>query len=408
MKKTSFSITLSYAVVSTILWLSYSLVTGYAAAYLLSHSFSSTLTGVLLSAASILAIVLQTFIGFLSDRSPRCDSRFFLVLLFSASTVLSVLLCCIPSLKWILGLSFGLLVSLQLTMATLIYTLATEYMNAFPEFRFGPARAVGSLVSAAGMSVMGFFLTGSSPFVFPCVLLLLNLICSLFTFFLLPHTSRTEEKSAGDAAAKSRKTTDAQGYLVFLKNHPHLLQLFLGMLLIYMSATSVYNFQINILDGLGAGSKELGISCAIGCISEVPFMFAFSFFALRFCSVTMVRAGAFFYVLKIVIFFLASKVPMVYLAQMLQGPSYALLSMFSVCYINEHTADNEKAKGQALLGMLSNGLSGIFSNIMAGRMMDTLGVRYTILALLLISGTGFLLVLNSLRCTSSATQKKFS
>lgn len=396
------SINLSYTIVNTLLWLSASFVTGYAASYLLSAGFSSTIIGTLLSFSAVFSILLQTLTGYICDRWSRFTCRFFLLMMFAVSSLLSVRLC-LSSRKTEIALFFLVLNGIHLAMETLIYTLANEYMNAFSHFHFGRSRAFGSLFSAAGMAVMGSFLSRYSIIILPLTVLVINLFCTIFTLFFLP------ESTASLPTSSSRTSVPhAKGYLSFFRNHRMLIPFFLGILFIYISASSVYNFQINILKELGAGSAELGISCAIGCITEVPLMFAFSFFASRFSTVSLVRAGAFFYVLKIALFTFASRVPMVYFAQIFQGPSYALLSMFSVCYINQNTSSHEKAKGQALLGMIGNGMAGIISNITAGRMMDTLGVKTTLLACLFLSGTGFLLVISSLRYTSSATQKKLS
>ena len=193
MKKAS-SRNISYSLVSMLLWLSYSYVCGYAAAYLMKGGFSSTPVGILLAAASLLAILLQTLAGFICDRRPRFDSRFFLCLFLMASVFFSFLLCFLFSDKVSLGICFGLLMSVQFSSATIIYALANEYMNHYPFFRFGPARALGSLVSALGMSIMGFILEHFAPFVMPFVLLFLNLACFLITFFLLPGKSRKKNR----------------------------------------------------------------------------------------------------------------------------------------------------------------------------------------------------------------------
>ena len=403
MNQNSTHITLSYTLVNTLLWLSASFVTGYAASYLLSAGFSSTYVGMLLSFSAIFSILLQALTGYVCDRWPRFTCRLFLLVMFVLSSLLSVFLC-FSSRKADIGLFFLILNGIHLAMETLIYTLANEYMNAFPHFHFGRSRAFGSLFSAAGMAIMGSFLSRYSIIILPLTVLIINLFCAVLTLFSLP------ESTGFIPAPVSRtvSTSHAKGYVTFFQNHKMLISFLLGILFIYISASYVYNFQITILKELGAGSAELGISCAIGCIAEVPFMFAFSFFSSRFSTVSLVRAGAFFYVLKIGLFAVASKVSMVYFAQFFQGPSYSLLSMFTVCYINQNTADHEKAKGQALLGMIGNGMAGIISNITAGRMLDTLGVKTTLLACLFLSGTGFLLVISSLQYTSSTTQKKLS
>ena len=396
MKKKSVSLNISYSLISMLLWLSYSFVSGYAAAFLMKGGFSSTWIGILISAASALAILFQTAGGFICDRWPRFGHRFFLCLILFISAALSLALCFFMSSRTALGFCFGLLMSVQIASATVIYAMANEYMNRFPDFHFGPARALGSLLSAAGMSIMGFILEHYAAFYMPLMIFSLNLFCLLAALFFLPGDK------AGTASSAAPAPVSDYGYPAFIRAHIRLMLLFLGMLFIYMSASSIYNFQIDILKPLGGGSTELGISYAIGCITEVPFMFAFSFFASRFSSRSLVCAGAFFYFTKLGLFCFAARISMVYMAQLLQGPSYALLSMFSIRFVNENTRVHEKAKGQALLGMLSNGLAGIISSIAAGRMFDVLDTHQTVLIWFLLCAAGFLMVLLATRNPQSS------
>lgn len=401
--KKHYSPNISYSLVSILLWLSYSYVSGYAAAFLIKEGFSTGRIGLVISTASVFAILFQTLEGFICDRVQKFGSRHFLCLLLLISALLSLSLCLLISHQTISGLLFGLLLSIQLTSGTVIHALANEYMNRYPRFHFGFARALGSLSSAAGMSIMGFIMESYSIIFLPLTLFFLNLFSFAASCFLLPDGSFTRNPGelCADMNSESERSPVSYGYPAFIRSHLRLMILFLGMLLIYSSASVIYNFQIWIVESLGGGSTELGISYAVGCITEVPFMFAFSFFASRFSSRCMVRSGAVFYFAKLGLFCFADRISLVYIAQLLQGPSYALLSMFSVCYVNENTLTYEKARGQALLGMIANGLAGIISSIIAGKMFDIFGTRNTVLFWFFLSFAGLLLVFIASRSASS-------
>ena len=90
--------------------------------------------------------------------------------------------------------------------------------------------------------------------------------------------------------------------------------------------------------------------------------------------------------------YFATNMIMIYLAQVCQMFAYALFVPASVYYVNEKIAVADRVKGQSLV-TTSMTLSGVFANFAGGIMLDALGVGHVLLAGVILSIVGAVIVI---------------
>ena len=99
----------------------------------------------------------------------------------------------------------------------------------------------------------------------------------------------------------------------------------------------------------------------------------------------------FIFVLALTYF--ATNMIMIYLAQVCQMFAYALFVPASVYYVNKKIAVADRVKGQSLV-TTSMTLSGVFANFAGGIMLDALGVGHVLLAGVVLSIVGAVIVIS--------------
>ena len=98
----------------------------------------------------------------------------------------------------------------------------------------------------------------------------------------------------------------------------------------------------------------------------------------------------FIFVLALTYF--ATNMIMIYLAQVCQMFAYALFIPASVYFVNKKIAVADRVKGQSHV-TTSMKLSGVFANFVGGIMLDALGVGHVLLAGVILSIVGAVIVI---------------
>lgn len=208
---------------------------------------------------------------------------------------------------------------------------------------------------------------------------------------ILRPAGRTVSEMSGEKHADARIGSSR------ILRSPGMLLLFTGMLLCYLSYTAINNFQINIVESVGGGSSELGVSAFIASFAEVPIISAFIPLSRRFSFRTLFKVSCLFFFVRAVLTMIVPSVPFLYAVQTLQIMSHGLFTPASAYYINDLVGKDNMAEGQTLLGIFSFGLSGLVSNLLSGVMLDHFNVRSLMMILSVLAICGYILVSAAMR-----------
>ncbi|MDO4404996.1 MAG: MFS transporter, partial [Atopobiaceae bacterium] len=117
-----------------------------------------------------------------------------------------------------------------------------------------------------------------------------------------------------------------------------------------------------------------GNALFIAAMLELPTMFAFSLILQRLGVNKILMFASVMYSIKHVVTLMAANVPMFYGAMALQVVSYALLVPATVYFANEHVAEEDRNKGQAVFAA-SSSIGGLLASFLGGWLFTLIPVR---------------------------------
>ena len=348
-------------------YMSYAVILGFAALYMQSKGFSNTWIGFFFAFSAVLCVMMQIFSGSFLDRHAAVSAR--LMILISGLLV-SAAGCVLyfASDRRVILICYIMIGSLMLVVSSLFNSFGMEYINAGTALNYSLARGFGSFFYACTALAMGVVIKHFSVMsIFPAFFFAqcLMLLC-------LASLKPADTKSA--VSNPPEEKCNAGEY------NPAILFLLISILFVYISYTSINNFHINIIESVGGGSQELGVSTSLAAMLELPAMALFLPVSKKISYRRLLYISCIFFFLKAFSLLFVSNVTGVYLSQCLQFFSYGLFVPASAYFMNSILPAQDKTKGQAALGIFTFGLSGLISSLLSGVLLDHFTVR-TMLAL---------------------------
>ena len=170
--------------------------------------------------------------------------------------------------------------------------------------------------------------------------------------------------------------------------------LLVGLTLLFVSHNMLNNFIFQIVQYHGAGSVEMGNVAGLAAALELPTMFLFTYYLKIVSAGNLLKVSGVFFTLKALMTYLATGMGMIYAAQFMQMFGFALFVVASVYYVNEKIAEQDKVKGQSYMTM-TNTAGSVGGSLIAGWLIDSLGVPTMLLVSVLAGLLGAVLVIIS-------------
>ncbi len=393
-------LTIKYALLQSTYWISQCAIYSFAAVYLHSKNFNNIQVGTVLALAAILSIVLQPVIAAFADKTNKISLRYIVIALMVIVFLLAFLLYILPDSFLIIAVLYVLINAFSFTLNPLFNSLALEYMNRGIPMNYGLARGTGSIAFAVMSYLLGLFVNRFGAGILLSVFLTtycLAILSAVNFKIELPKSILSADLNPGSLVSITREDSGVQenvpaGILAFFSKYRKFTFFLIGTAMIYYSHSLINTYLINIMENVGGGSTDMGISLSIAAALELPVMAGFIYIIKKIKCSKLVTVAAFFFLIKTMITWLAPNVITVHLSQFCQLLSYAVFTPASVYYVNSIVDDRDKVKGQAMLGVATIGVAGSIANITGGKILDTLGVSHMLLLGTLVSAAGFLTV----------------
>lgn len=430
MEKLAKQLTFKYAILQSTYWISQCSIFSFAAVYLQYKNFDNTQVGMVLSLAAVFSILLQPFIAAFADKTKKISLRHIVIALMFVVLSLAMILFIMPDSFFLIAGTYILINAIQFTLNPLFNSLALEYLNKGIPMNYGLARGTGSIAFAITSFIVGMFVNKFGPNILLIVFIISYLLVILSAFYFklrIPKKllSSTEiqnyvgstQINTGVANALNSETVDNNddkhnhnknnnhdycdneitptaptGILTFFIKYKKFSFLLIGLVLIWYSHNVINTYLINIIKNVGGDSADLGISLSVAAALELPTMAAFIYLVRKIKCSTLLKISAFFFLVKAGVAWIAPNVLTVHISQAFQMLSFALYTPASIYYVNSIVDDNDKVKGQSMLGVASMGIAGTIANITGGRILDSLGVSHMLLIATIITAFGFVLV----------------
>lgn len=356
---------------------------GYATVFLRSAGASKAQSGTIVAIACIVAAVLQPVLGRVCDRLKKVDWK-------RLSLILSVLLLAafvgvLLSDNIVLIVFFFAVIVLAYCINPFLNECSFYYERNGIHVNFGIVRGIGSLSYALISYLFRFaeleentkaiITTGHAA----TVILIVSLIA-------LP---RVKDAEAGEPKEKKSEIKEIG---TFFKRYK-VFMLFWFALIFIMTFQNLFSANlIDIVEKAGGDVSTMGVALSLAAVVELPVMFLFSRIMKKLSPERLLLIGAFFYIVRCVLFLVANSMALIYVAQAFQMLTYAVVTPASV-YLSDKLIDKEYSNtGQALVAftVTAGTVLGFF---IGGLTAERGGATRVLIAGLIITIVGFILMI---------------
>lgn len=386
----------SFSAVQGSFWFSCSALMSFSVVLLQSKSFNNTQIGLILALQSVASIIGQPAIATYADHHPRIPLKRIVSAALIAGIAAAALLMAAPPSVVLITMLFMLIGLTSYSASSLINALAMQFVNIGIPINFGVARGIGSLCYAVSGYFIGKLITAYGTIVIVpahALLMVAAVICVLL--FQKPDAA-----VLCDSDRRAKHKVKQEPLLQMLFKNKVLCGVLLASAFAFFSHGSLTTYSINILQNIGGGSEELGLSVFLMSASELPIMFFFGVLSKHFRGEKLLVFAFLFFFVKAVVFALAPNVPVFLAAQPLQMLGYGLFIPASVYFVNDIISQADKVRGQALIMVASTGVGFMLGNLFGGAIIDNFGVPALLLFCCVLAFLSFLIMILTARVYS--------
>lgn len=410
---------LEYAGVHGFYWMIYGVVCSFASVFLLSRGYDNSQIGLILAAGNVAAVFLQPLLADLADRSKKISLIGLTELAAVVMAVLMALLFVMNRATLALAAVFLLLLAWVTALQPLFNSLAFKLEESGHKINFGVARSMGSLAYSIMCAFLGTLAEKHGVSILPLTGELLLALLFITLLLLARHFRQAVEnrrsaaanadtaglygmsRDAGDADEERNRSREEPDIDLrqFIRRNKLFMLISLGVGGIFFSNAVFNNFMLQIVEGVGGNSEDMGRVLSLMAFLEIPPMFFFSRVHMRFSCQTLLKLAALCFTIKVVWTLLAQSVLMVFAAQFFQLLSFGLFLPAMVVFIDELMERGEAVKGQALYTIVIT-VSTVFASLTGGFLLDLGGSKALLLAASLVTAAGtllFILVIGRLK-----------
>ncbi|MCR5107159.1 MAG: MFS transporter [Lachnospiraceae bacterium] len=385
--------TLRYTLINVTYFMVFCWIHAYASVFLLDKGFSNTMIGITLALANILSVILQPFIAGIIDKPGRFTNRNVSMISTLLILIGSVILLSTDNNKVVIFLIFALIYMIQMIYQPVITAMNFEYAQAGCNIYYGLARGLGSV----GFAIASFF-TGKAIGSYGVdILMKLNIIILSAALIALYFFKKPESAAVSEISEDNGDTPVAHNNVFdFIRTYPMFMLFVLGAVCFFFSHNAINDYIIQIITPLGGDEADMGRAIFLAAVLELPTMsFINKVMKKVSCSRLLIISGIAF-MIKTFLMFIADNMITVYISQAMQLFAYAVFIPVSAYYVNMVMEEYDQVKGQAYI-TCSITLGGVFSSLLCGRILDTMGPRFMLLVSLIVSIAGVIIAFIALR-----------
>lgn len=393
---------IKYGCIHGTYWMYYGVAGSFASAFLLARGYSNAEIGIILAVGNILAVFLQPLIADLADRSKKLSLIGVTQLSAVLLMVLTLLLFVMKQKSGALWAVYVLIMAWMTTLQPLFNSLAFKLEETGVHINFGACRSVGSLAYAVLCAFLGTLVEAKGVGVLPVSgeIVLLMLLASLWVT-KTQFDRMIREKSVSSATpfggeceqltSTASEIEEEINLALFVKRNKLFVILNLAVIGVFFSNSILNSFMLQIVEGVGGTSEDMGRIFSVMAFLEIPALFFFDKIKERFSCQLILKFAAICFTLKVLIIYLAESVTMIYVAHLLQTFSFGLFLPAMVSFIGEVMAKGEAVKGQALYTVMVT-VSSMLASVLGGIMLDVSGPGLMLLVSTAATGLGALVL----------------
>lgn len=399
---------IDYALIQAIYWMLYSAAGIFVSVFLLDKGYSNTSIGTIIAVGSLLAILLQTVIANITDRIQKVTNIIMIKILFIILFVLVIAVLLIGHKSAALTIAYTGIIVIHTAMHPFVNALSFTLEETGHTVSYGLGRSMGSLAAGVICFLLGYLVAWFNP----DVILYLAIVNLVFMAVVVFATDRHYRKGmlkvyAADSLVKSMTEQEIQNadreipdivedeYPVSMKEFIIRNKLFvvmsIGIIGLFFGNVILENFTVQIVEGIGGDTEQMGFVIFLLSIFEMPAMLGFSWLKKHFSYEFLLRTAAIFFTIKITLMYLANSMTMIYFAQLCQILGYGLMFPAMVSFIDHIMQRSEAVRGQAIF-TISLTVGNVLGSIFGGMILDAYSSKTLLLISSVISLAGTLII----------------
>ena len=366
---------------------------GYAYNFLSQSGFDDGTIGTVMSAISLLGVFAGPAAGDIVDRSKKITQKMFIsgsmIICGIGALILLLLPAGSPLIIPVVVISF---MSATIGMP-LLNGMAFIYEKAGGVINYGLCRGLGSAAYAVGSNVVGRLWAVLGTKTLP-----LWIIGGAILTFLAVNLMPNAPKELASTDEQPKEQGESISILQFFSKYRDLTFVVIALTLMYFCHFIINNYMAKVIGMFVTTNVETvqGNAMFIAAMLELPIMFGFSIILNKLGVNRILIIASIIYSIKHVITFMTVNVPMFYGAMALQMLSYAALVPAVVYFANEHVAEEDRNKGQAVFATASS-VGGLLASFLGGWLFTLMPVRAVLGIGAASSVAGTLLMIASLK-----------
>lgn len=377
-------LTLQYCLVNAGYYVAFCCLFGYATTTLLGKGFEVASIGIVIAAGNLLSLLLQPVVAGFADRSKTLTVHQLILIMFGITAAVTLVFIFMPGLLIPIAIIYVLICMVGKATQPLVNSISVYYINHGVNVDFGLPRSIGTLFYAIGSTVLGYVYKyfGSNAIM---VVFIIGLAISGLGIFIMPILPdetmvKTEEKQ-----------TSRIGILSFVKKYPFFCLTFLGTVLLMVFHNMVETYMIQILGQWNGDSTNQGTALTIAAMAEFLPMMCFAWLHKKLTTRQILMISGIAYTIRGIIYVFAAAIFHVYIAQVFQAFSYALLIPSSVYFANEMMEPEDTFTGQAVMSAAIVA-GGMIASLLGGFILDLAGIRPMLITGVIAAAAGTVLI----------------
>lgn len=383
---------ISYGAIQGTYWMYFGAIMSFASVFLLDKNYSNSEIGVILAAASILAVVLQPLLADAADKARKITLTDITGIITIGLLAATASFYVFTSKTLILSILFILLGALLTSLQPLINSMAFYLSKSGHAINFGVTRSGGSVAYAVLCAILGSLVTAYGTRVIPATgiaILVLMLLCLAATDKL--YKKAVSEKDTCDAAEKTDQDAEGISLIGFVTRNKYFVLFSVGIVFVFFQNSVFNTYMAQIIMNVGGTSGQMGRLFSFMALLELPGLFFFSQLRKRFSCQFMLKVSSVAFVLKVFLSYIAPSVAFIYAAFLFQLISFPIFLSASVHLVDEVMEKGEAVKGQSFVtGMIT--LSNVFASLVGGVILDLRGASLLLLVSTVLCVIGTLIV----------------
>ena len=398
-----------FALLQGAYFLMYCAINAFIANNLLSYGISHAVVGMAIAVGAVGSSLIQPPLGRVLDRRGLTPRRLLFVL-FTVGTALSLALPFIQSTAVVTCLYVILFIIGQTAQPF----VNVQGLSLGAGVNFGLARSFGSLAYAVAAVIIGVVIANLGMAAYDVTMAAFFVACDA-CLLLFPASTATDdvareivEEPAGqdaeadaviaDAGLSAEAEADAkapakdptrEGHGGFVRRYPLFVAALAAAFFILCGHNGIGIYLIDFIGDLGGNSQSLGVATAVAACVEVPFMANYQRIRQALSCTAIVAASGTCFFLKSLATMLATSIPMIYGAQLLQALAYALFLPALVELAGHAVEERDSVTAQALVTTTIT-ISFAAASLAGAALQERFGSHATLLAIVTVSAVGAL------------------